>query len=70
MSFDDILNDVAGGTNFLSSGNESEEEKKAPMTTRGQANGGVKVFRAPQAFQEDSTKSAQEDAQAQGNPEL
>ena len=53
MSFNDILNNVAGGTGFLSSGNESEEESKAPATnmiTTAAAKTGVKIFRAPQPF--------------------
>jgi len=41
MSFNDILNNV-GGAGFMSSGNESEEEKKAPTSDHV----GVRVFRA------------------------
>lgn len=57
MSFDDILNDVSGGLNFLSSGNESEEEKRAPVSEAKAA--GVKVFRTPQPFREDKQKTPQ-----------
>jgi len=47
MNFNDILNNV-GGQGFLSSGNESEEEKKAPSLDQM----GVRIFRNQQ-FSED-----------------
>ena len=55
MSFNDILNNF-GGVGFMSSGNESEEEKKAPTSDHV----GVRVFRAYR-FSEDGVNSKQQD---------
>jgi hypothetical protein len=51
MNFNDILSNV-GGLGFMSSGNESEEEKKAPSLDHM----GVRVFRN-QPFSEDRRTS-------------
>ena len=59
MSFNEILSNV-GGLGFLSSGNESEEEKKAPPSDHV----GVRVFRA-QRFSEDSITSKQQENSTQ-----